>query len=137
MSIRYQEGAEGVRGEELKRVLLEDDWDNGRTPAQYDESIRNSFLTIFAFDGERLIGMARALSDGVCNAYVVDVWTHRDYRRQGIARSVLKMIEEHIPGQHVALFTDEAPEFYRKCGYKRRGVTFEKVVGEWLHSSSE
>src|ERR1051326_6647155 len=134
MPIRYQIGCEGMSGEDLKRVLVEDNWDNGRTPTQYEESIQNSFLTVLAFDGERLVGMARALSDGVCNTYVVDVWTHTSYRKQGIARGVLEIIEEQVPGQHIALFTDEAPEFYERCGYKRRGVTFEKVVGTWLQS---
>jgi predicted GNAT family acetyltransferase len=130
--IRYQIGLDGIRGEELKRVLTADAFDNGRTPEQYDESCRNSALCVFAFDEDRLVGMARALSDGVCNAYVVDVWTQTEYRRQGIARAILEIIEGSMPGQHIALFTDDAPEFYAACGFRERGVTFEKVSGQWL-----
>jgi predicted GNAT family acetyltransferase len=132
MAIRYQLGLDGIQGEDLKRILSADDWDNGRTPEQYDVSLRNSALCAFAFDGDRLVGMARALSDGICNAYVVDVWTQTGYRRQGIAREILRLLEDHLPGQHICLFTDEAPEFYRKCGYAERGVSFEKVSGQWL-----
>ena len=33
--------------------------------------------------------MARLLSDGVCNAYLVDVWTMSVYRRQGIASRMI------------------------------------------------
>src|SRR5258707_3877288 len=46
------------------------------------------YTTLFrsiARDGDHLVGMARLLSDGVCNAYLVDVWTLSSYRRRGIA----------------------------------------------------
>jgi ribosomal protein S18 acetylase RimI-like enzyme len=72
------------------------------------------------------------LSDGVCNAYVVDVWTLSTHRRQGIARTMLDSLLQELPGQHVYPFTDEAPEFYRKLGFVERGLGMEKVVGTWL-----
>ena len=34
-----------------------------------------------AWDGERLVGFVRALSDGHLAAYVEDVMVHQDYRR--------------------------------------------------------
>jgi predicted GNAT family acetyltransferase len=63
---------------------------------------------------------------------VVDVWTHSAFRRQGIARRLLSLLEEELEGQHVYLFTDDAEAFYDCIGYKRRGVGLEKVVGTWL-----
>ena len=84
----------------------------------------------------KVIGTARVLSDGICNAYVVDVWTLTPYRRRGVARRMLEILLEPLRGQHVALFTDEAPEFYRKLGFRERGVTFEKVIGRWLDPDS-
>ena len=41
-----------------------------------------------------------------------------------------------LPGQHVCLFTDDAPDFYAACGFARRGVAFERVVGQWLVNDS-
>ena len=73
----------------MKRTLAADHFDNGRTPEQLAESFRNSHSTCIAYDGDTIIGTARALSDGVCNAYIVDVWTLTAYRRQGIARAML------------------------------------------------
>ena len=54
--------------------------------------------------------MARLLSDGVCNAYLVDVWTHSAYRRRGIASTLIRMLADAVPGQHIGLQTDDAQE---------------------------
>ena len=80
-----------------------------------------------------MIGKGRVLSDGVCNAYLVDLWTFTPYRRRGVAREIVRRLTERLAGQHAALFTDEAPEFYRRLGFVERGVTFERVVGRWLN----
>jgi len=77
--------------------------------------------------------MARALSDGVCNAYIVDVWTHSAYRRRGIASHMMNLLAERLPGQHLYLFTDSAESFYRKLGYRRQGVGLGRVSGQWLN----
>ncbi len=56
-----------------------------------------------------VVGMARLLSDGVCNAYLVDVWTHVGLpppgHRVGDGRAGSS---EAVPGQHVGLQTDDA-----------------------------
>jgi ribosomal protein S18 acetylase RimI-like enzyme len=121
-----------VNWDEMKAAVQADDFDNGRTPGQLKASFCNSFAACLAYTGGRLIGTARVLSDGVCNAYIVDVWTQTAYRRQGIARRMLELLLERLPGQHVYLFTDDMPDFYRRIGFTERGTGFEKVVGDWL-----
>lgn len=85
MSFIYKQDLHGVDWEEMKTVLLADDFDNGRNPQQLKDSFANSYATCIVYADEHIIGTARALSDGVCNAYVVDVWTHSSYRHQGVA----------------------------------------------------
>lgn len=132
MTITYKRDLKGVDWAELTARLAADDFDNGRTPEQLRLSFANSATVVFARDGDRIIGKARALSDGVCNAYVVDVWTWTPYRKQGIAASMLQLLFHDLPGQHVYLFTDDSPDFYRRVGMKQRGIGFETVVGRWL-----
>jgi predicted GNAT family acetyltransferase len=132
MPITYKQDLDGVDWAAMKAVLQADDFDNGRSPEQLALSFRNSAGTCVAYDGEQIIGTARVLSDGVCNAYVVDVWTHSAYRRQGIARAMLDRLLENLQGQHVYLFTDDAVEFYTRIGFVERGVGLERVVGRWL-----
>jgi predicted GNAT family acetyltransferase len=134
MSITYKLDLLGVDWEEVKAKVTKDDFDNGRTPEQLKASFENSFATCFAYDGETIIGKARVLSDGVCNAYVVDVWTYTPYRHQGIASQMMKHLMEKLEGQHVYLFTDDAQDFYEKLGFQEQGTGLGRVVGKWLQT---
>jgi predicted GNAT family acetyltransferase len=131
--IRYTLACDGIDWGAMKEALVADNFDNGRTPAQLERSFRNSAVPVIALDGDRIIGTARALSDGVCNAYVVDVWTDSAYRRQGIARTMMSLLLEQLPGQHVFLWTDDAEAFYQRIGFDVcHCVGLQTVVGEWL-----
>ncbi len=130
--ITYTQTTDGVDWERLTADLQADDFDNGRTPDELRRSFENSAVVAFAWLDGRVIGKARALSDGVCNAYVVDVWTHSDYRRRGIASRLMRLLAEGLDGQHIYLFTDDAEDFYHSLGYRRQGVGMGIVVGKWL-----
>ncbi len=130
--ITYTQTTAGINWEQLTADLQTDDFDNGRTPDELRRSFENSAVVAFPWAGDRVIGKARALSDGVCNAYVVDVWTHSDYRRRGIASRLMRLLAEGLDGQHIYLFTDDAEAFYHQLGYRRQGVGMGLVVGRWL-----
>jgi predicted GNAT family acetyltransferase len=130
--ITYSKSTEGIDWEQVKGDLVADDFDNGRTPEELRRSFENSAVVVFARHGNRVIGKARALSDGVCNAYVVDVWTHSDYRRRGIATRMMGLLAEGLEGQHIYLFTDDAEVFYHGLGYRRQGIGMSVVIGKWL-----
>jgi predicted GNAT family acetyltransferase len=132
MSIVYRMDLENVDWAALKADLKLDLFDNGRTLEQYEKSFGSSFAVCMAWDGERVIGNARVLSDGVCNAYIIDVWTHSQYRHRGIATQMMARLLERLKGQHVYLFTDGAQDFYRKLGFKEQGTGMGLVVGKWL-----
>jgi predicted GNAT family acetyltransferase len=134
--ITYTTKLGGVDWAQMKATLAADDFDNGRTPEQLRESFEASYASVVAFDGETIIGTARVLSDGVCNAYVVDVWTHAPYRRRGIARRMLETLEARLKGQHVYLFTDDAADFYKQLGFREQPTGMSKVVGAWLRGDA-
>ena len=131
MAIRYQQTLDGVDWPAMKSTLTTDDFDNGRTPDQLELSFRNSHSTVIAYDDATIIGTARLLSDGVCNAYLVDVWTYTPHRRHGIARTMIDLLLAGVPGQHVYLQSDE-PDFYHHLGFTPQPTGMSKVVGQWL-----
>lgn len=134
--IIYKTDLQDVDWQEMKSTLKQDHFDNGRTPEQLCESFERSYASVIAYAADRIIGTVRALSDGVCNAYVVDVWTLSQYRNQGIASTMMKMLEPGLKGQHIYLFTDnDVVPFYGKLGYHKQGIGLAKVVGEWLQNS--
>ena len=132
LPVTYQLGCAGIDWVALKQTLLEDDFDNGRTPEQLRLSCEGSAVNVFARLDGRVIGTVRVLSDGVCNAYMVDVWTQTPYRHRGIARRMIELALEQLEGQHVYLFTDSAEELYGKLGFTPHGVGMGRVVGKWL-----
>jgi ribosomal protein S18 acetylase RimI-like enzyme len=135
--VNYSLSLDGINWEELKATLKADNFDNGRTPAQLKRSAENSAVNCFAFADGRIIGTVRALSDWVCNAYIIDVWTLSEFRNQGVARKMLELVAEKLPGQHIYLFTDDAVEFYRKIGFAEQGVGMYKMSGNWLENESK
>lgn len=132
MEIRYQFDLHDVDWAEMKAAVAADNFDNGRMPDQLRRSFQNSFAACVAYAGERIIGTARVLSDGICNAYLVDVWTRSDFRRRGVARTMIRLLVEKLPGQHVYTFTDDVVEFYKKLGFTERGTGLEIMIGSWL-----
>ncbi len=134
--ISFRTDLAGVDWEALKQDLIADDFHNGRTTAQLRLSFENSAHVAMGFDGARCIANGRLLSDGVGNAYVIDVWTHSAYRRQGIARKTMQLLMDAVPGQHVYLQTDDAIAFYERLGFTRQPEGMSIIVGRYLHNTT-
>jgi predicted GNAT family acetyltransferase len=133
-TIRYRTDLENIDWREIKEKIAADDFDNGRSPSQLERSFRNSGATVIAYAGHAIVGKARALTDGVCNAYIADVWTWTPYRERGVAKAMLETLFEQLPGQHIYLFTDTAQALYEKLGFSPQGIGMGRVVGEWLNN---
>jgi hypothetical protein len=106
------------------------------SPTALRMSFENSAHVVFAWAGDELAGMARLLSDGVCNAYLLDVWTRSSLRRQGIATAMLHRLQQQVPGQHIGLQTDDAAPFYIRLGFRRQPEFMSLVIGRWLDNDA-
>jgi predicted GNAT family acetyltransferase len=122
----------GVDWAAARADLLADRFDNGRSPAALQRSFEQSQHVAIARDGSRVVGMARVLSDGVCNAYLLDVWTASSHRRRGIASAMVRSLTAKIPGQHLGLQTGDAQPLYESLGFRRQPEFWSLVAGTWL-----
>lgn len=136
MSVSFDSSLKGIDWEWAKADLAADEFDNGRTPDALRRSFEQSQHVAFARDGDRLVGMARLLSDGVCNAYLLDVWTASDYRRQGIASAMIGRLLDRVPGQHVGLQTCHGQALYESLGFRSQPEFWSIVVGGWLKNAA-
>ena len=136
MTVTIDGSLDGIDWVQAKVDLAADDFDNGRTTDALRRSFEQSPHVVFARDGVRVVGMARLLSDGVCNAYLVDVWTASAYRRQGIASAMVGRLLDEVPGQHVGLQTDDAQAFYASLGFAPQPEFWSTVVGGWLENDA-
>ena len=136
MTVRLYDSFEGIDWAQAKADLAADDFDNGRSAAALRRSFEQSRHVVFARDGDRVVGMARLLSDGVCNAYLLDVWTASAYRRRGIASAMVRRLLDEVPGQHVGLQTDDAQALYASLGFGTQPEFLSLVVGTWLDNDA-
>ena len=136
MAVRIESSLDGIDWAEVKADLIADDFDNGRSPEALRRSFEQSQHVAIARDGTRVVGTARLLSDGVCNAYVVDVWTALSHRRQRIASRMMRQLIAAVPGEHVGLQTDDAQAFYESLGFRPQPEFWSLVSGTWLDNDA-
>ena len=97
-------------------------WFGMSDPApELDAMIANSFAVSAAFDpAGRLVGMARALSDGVSDAYILDVVVDPAHRSRGIGREIVKRLADHLASCGVdwivCVGVPGTESFYRAAG---------------------
>ena len=101
--------------ETLKRVGM-----GHYTPDLHRKAFEASHTTVFAYSGDRLVGFARALSDGVCQAAVYDVAVIPECQRQGVGARLMTALLSRLDGLNVILYASPGKEdFYRKLGLRR------------------
>jgi GNAT superfamily N-acetyltransferase len=95
----------------------------GRDPEAVMRCLMGSNLVVTAWDGERLVGTTRVITDGVYYATLWDVVVHPDYRDRGIGRSLVETAVAPFLGRgfsYIALYSVVGQEgFYERLGFKR------------------
>jgi predicted GNAT family acetyltransferase len=118
MDLTVHDTLDGVTGEGLKAFYAAADFCNGRTPEQYARAFANSVVRL-AYDGDTLVGVARAVTDGVRCASVFDVCVLPAYRQRGIGTALMRSLVEGLPGQFVALICEpELRGLYERAGFR-------------------
>ena len=91
-----------------------------KDPEKLRRAFENTHTVVFAYDGEKLVGLGRAISDGEYYSGIFDVVVLPEYQGQGIGKRMMDAIHERIPEGATILFASIGKEpFYEKCGYKK------------------
>jgi spermidine synthase len=87
-----------------------------------DVLVKGSFCFVGAFAGAEMIGMGRAVSDGVSDAYIQDVVVRKDFRGQGIGAAIIREIIGFLKKRRIGwigLVAEPGSEsFYRRSGFE-------------------
>ena len=87
-------------------------------------ALKGSTLVAGAFSAGKIIGIARAISDGCSDAYIQDVVVSPDFRGQGIGRRLMETLVDNLKNRGIdwiALVGEPGTEdFYRKLGWKEK-----------------
>lgn len=92
---------------------------------------QNSNLVVSAWDGDRLIGVSRALTDYCYSCYLSDLAVTKDYQKEGIGKKLVELTKEAIGDQTMLLLLSAptAMEYYPKIGMEtvRNGFIIHRV----------
>ena len=98
--------------------------DGAETEESITKMFQNSYAVASAYDKETgvLAGFFRALSDGVGDAYMVDLLVHPSYRKRGIGKALVKLLSTYLKKQGitwiVCIGVPGTEKFYCDCGGK-------------------
>jgi ribosomal protein S18 acetylase RimI-like enzyme len=109
----------------LLRLFHQAPWAKNRTLEDATEMLRHSDVVLCAWDGDRLVGFGRVLTDFVYRATIWDVIVDQGYQKQGIGTELVQRILAHPRLNKVELFwlCTRRPGFYEKLGFSSKEQT--------------
>ncbi|MCX6220598.1 MAG: GNAT family N-acetyltransferase [Bacteroidia bacterium] len=88
--------------------------------ATHKTAFENSYVVVFAFDEDEMIGFGRALSDGAYQAAIYDVAVLPDYQGKGIGKAIVGRILAKCPNCNFILYAAPGKEkFYEKLNFRK------------------
>ena len=96
-------------------------------PETLRQGFRHSLLVLVAYEKGELLGVLRAVGDGVTFVFVQDLLVFPEKQRRGVGTALMKAVLARYPAvRQIELTTDDTPEttaFYRSLGF----VEFSKI----------
>ncbi len=94
------------------------------TPEELAHAIANSQFVVAAYDGGKLVGFGRVLTDGILHAMIYEMIVHPGYQHQGIGVQILQRLVQWCNKNHIRdiqLFCARGKRaFYEKNGFVAR-----------------
>ncbi|NGM81695.1 GNAT family N-acetyltransferase [Paenibacillus sp. 7124] len=113
-------------GDEFIRLVESAGWQGitEKGNERLEAALRQSWLVVSAFKGNRLVGIGRVISDGVVQALICDLIIVPDEQGRGIGSGILKRLlkkckEQEIPMVQLFAAAQKA-DFYKKFGFEER-----------------
>ncbi|MGB6606854.1 MAG: GNAT family N-acetyltransferase [Atribacterota bacterium] len=124
MDIEIKETKE-VNKEKIIELYQANKWSSAEKPDLLYKALMNSDSLITAWDGNRLVGLGNAISDGYLVVYYPHLLVHPDYQGKGIGRMIVDRFQKKYENFHQQMLTADgrAIDFYRKCGFEKAGST--------------
>ena len=91
--------------------------DNVKT---FANMLTNANLIITAWDQEKLVGIARTLTDFSYVAYLADLAVDEQYQKRGIGKQLIEETKSHLNSECmiVLLAAPKANDYYQKIGFE-------------------
>jgi GNAT superfamily N-acetyltransferase len=112
-------------------------WGRERTRDDFEAQLKSAWRVVGVYEagGGRMIGFARAFSDGVAAAYLADVYVLPEARGHGLGKELVRTMIDRGPGAGFRwmLHTRDAHGLYRQFGFAEPGDRFLERLKRGLH----
>lgn len=113
---------------EFKELLINSTLGERRPVEDFDRieaMVKNANLIITARDGDKLVGVARSVTDFVYCTYLSDLAVDIDYQKQGIGKQLIKLTKQATPqATTILLAAPKAVAYYPHIGMTQHNACF-------------
>lgn len=94
--------------------------------ARLKKMLDNANLLVSAWDGEKLVGVARALTDFSYCCYLSDIAVANQYQNQGIGQELVTEVQKQIGDESnlIVLSSQETMDYYPKIVFEAAANAF-------------
>lgn len=105
---------------DLLPLFAQAGWTAKRTPGAVQRMLDNTRAQVSAWDGDQLVGFARAVTDDVYRAVIEDVIVDQAHRGQGIGAALVRLLLERLAHveEIVLVCEDDLIPFYERHGFE-------------------
>lgn len=134
MEITYSETRE-IHERQIVALYLANRWTAADKPKQLKNALLNSHALVSAWEGEKLVGIGNAISDGYLVVYYPHLLVHPDYQKRGIGRNIIAKLKKNYEHFHMHMLTADGKSvgFYEKSGFMVAGDT----RAMWIYQGDE
>ena len=110
-------------------------WSSAEKPNKLYQALLHSHTLVTAWDGDQLVGLGNAISDGYLVVYYPHMLVHPAYHGRGIGTLIFDKMQEKYGDFHMQMLTadGQAIDFYTKMGFVRAGET----EPMWIYAGRE
>ncbi|QDT50469.1 Acetyltransferase (GNAT) family protein [Symmachiella dynata] len=121
--------------EEILPLYRANQWSSADKPDVLHKGLLASDSLVTAWDGEQLVGLGNAISDGHLVVYYPHLLVWPKFHGRGIGTGLMRLLMDKYAGLHQQMLVADgrAIEFYRKCGFERAGQT----AAMWIYAGDD
>jgi len=134
MSIKISETRD-IEREKIIALYKANGWSAAEKPDELYQALINSHSLITAWDGDKLVGLGNAISDGYLVVYYPHLLVHPEYQGKGIGKMMVARMQEIYGAFHMQILVADgkAVDFYERVGFVRAGET----QPMWIYKGNE
>ncbi|WP_085248283.1 GNAT family N-acetyltransferase [Gilliamella mensalis] len=118
MNIIIQQHCDGINWQDVADLLTF--YGLSSLDAKTQELVfRNSYAVVFLMEKNRVVGVGRALSDGVCQAAIYNIALAQHLHGQQYGRLIVDKLVDQVKQCNIILYTHpQTVEFYKNLGFE-------------------